>query len=143
MKPRQFVLPFVAGLLLVLGVIAAACGDDGQPSITVEDLTGTYFQSSASVYARFDEDGTFRVANSVAKLDENPDIDLGQFLLEGTLITLMSSDESPTCPGLSGSYQVELTEEGRLQFVLEEDPCGIRKSPTSGAASGPLRRISP
>ncbi len=28
MKPRRFVLLFVAGLLLVLGTIAAACGDD-------------------------------------------------------------------------------------------------------------------
>ena len=140
MKPRLLVLLFIAGLLLVL---AAACGDDGQPPITVEDLTGTWFQSSASVYARFDGDGTFRVANSVAKLEENPDVDIGQFRLEGTLITLMSSDESPRCPGLSGSYQVQLTEEGHLQFDEQDDPCGPRTSSSSGAASGPFRRTSP
>lgn len=123
-------------------LLASACGGGEEQGITVEDFTGTWFQQSAGVYTQFNEDGTFRAALSVANLEDDP-IDLGQYRLEGTLVTFVASDESPTCPGLSGSYQVELIEEGRLQFVLEEDPCGKRKSPTSGAPSGPLRRIEP
>ncbi len=36
MKPRLFVFLFVVALLLVLGTIAAACGDDEEAGVTVE-----------------------------------------------------------------------------------------------------------
>ena len=146
MKRRLFPFLFIASLLLVLVTIAAACGDDDdgeEEGITVEDFTGTWFLSSAGLYVQFNEDGTFRAASSVADLEDEP-FDLGQFRLEGTLFTFTTSDESPLCAGQSGSYQVELTEEGELQFALEEDPnCGPRASLTSGIASGPLSRIEP
>ncbi len=35
MKPRLFVLVFIAGLLLVLGALAAACGDDEAGFVSV------------------------------------------------------------------------------------------------------------
>ena len=123
-------------------LLASACGGGEEEGITVEDFTGRWVQSSSAVWVQFNEDGTFRAALSVADLEQRP-IDLGEFRLEGTLFTFASSDESRDCAGQSGTYQVELTEEGHLQFVLEEDPCGIRASPTSGAPSGPLRRIEP
>ena len=132
-------------IVMALGgsLLASACGGDGEEGITIEDFTGRWVQLSTGVYNQFNEDGTFRVAvGSVANLEDDP-TDLGEFRLEGTLITFITSDESPNCAGQSGTYQVELTEEGHLQFTLEEDPCRLRASSTMGAPSGPLRRISP
>ncbi len=129
-------------LALLFALLASACGGGEEEGVTVEEFTGTWFQSSSGVYSQFNEDGTFRVALSVADLEDDP-ADLGQFRLEGTLVTFTTSDDSPNCAGQSGSYQVELTEEGHLRFVLEEDPCGLRASPSLGLPSGLLRLTSP
>ena len=131
-------------IVMALGgsLLASACGGDGEEGITIEDFTWRWVQLSTGVYNQFNEDGTFRAALSVADLEQRP-IDLGEFRLEGTLFTFASSDESRDCAGQSGTYQVELTEEGHLRFTLEEDPCRLRASSTMGAPSGPLRRISP
>ena len=139
MRKLSFIL---ATTLVALLVLASACGDGEEEGITVEDLTGIWEKMAASRYLQFNEDGTFRGASSVTNLENAPS-PLGQFRLEGTLLTFITSDESPDCAGQSGSYQVQLTEEGELQFVLEEDPCPVRAGPTSGPPSAPWRRISP
>ena len=135
MRKLLFIIVVALGGVL----LPSACGGDGEEGITIEDFTGLWHQSSSGVYNQFNEDGTFLVALSVANLEKAP-VDLGQFRLEGTRVTFTTSDESPECAGLSGSYQVELTEEGELRFVLEEDPCALR---ARDAPSGPLRRIEP
>jgi hypothetical protein len=58
-----------------------------------------------------------------------------EFRLEGTSLTFITSDESALCAGQTGSYQVELTEQGQLQFELEEDPCQERAIHHSGSWS--------
>ncbi len=135
-------LTTLIALALAALLLASACGDgeeEGEEEgITVEDLTGIW--SLSPNYLQFNEDGTYRFASTVADLENLP-FDLGQFRLEGPLLTFTTSDESPVCAGQSGIYQVELTEEGHLQFALEEDPgCALR---ATGVPSLPWRRTSP
>ena len=140
-KPRLFVLLFIAGLLLVLGTIAAACGDDGEEEgITVDDLTGLWQQGSSGNVLQLNEDGTFIGARNPVALEKNEPAGIGEFRLEGTLFTFVTSDDSPNCAGQIGTYQIELTEEGDLQFVLEEDPCAPR---AVGVPDRSYSRISP
>ncbi len=143
MKRRLFLFLFVAALLLVLGTIAAACGDGEEEGITVEDLTGIWERREGGTLIQFNEDGTFRAAVDGARLEDNP-IDLAEFRLEGTLLTFITSEGS-ICPSAQGvrttAYQVELTEEGDLRFVLQgDDPCAER---TRDLGFGPWRRTSP
>ena len=98
------------------------------PSITEEDLIGIWYGYGP---LQFNEDGTYRNARAITWLETAPD-DVGQFRLEGTTLTFISSNDSPNCRGQSGSYQVELTEQGQLQFVLIEDPCQPRVNRRAG-----------
>ncbi len=143
MKPRLFVFLLVAAVLVVLVTIASACGDGEEgAAITVDDLAGIWERQGGSTLVQFNEDGTFRAAQAAASLEDNP-IDLGEFRLEGTLLTFITSESSvcPSAEGVGAAYQVELTEEGDLRFVLQgDDPCAER---TRDLEFGPWRRTSP
>jgi ketosteroid isomerase-like protein len=97
------------------------------PSLTVEYLIGIW-KPSARVYLQFNlEDGTYRVTDSI-DFSEDDIGEEGQFRLEGTLITFTCADDAPSpWAGQSATYQVELTEQGQLQFVVQEDPNSMRK----------------
>ena len=123
--------------LIVTLVVLAAC--QTAPSVTVDDLSGTWQRDGSARILQLNEDGTFRVANSKYLLEDSP-ADVGQFQLEGTLFTLTSSEESRFCPGKTGTYGVELTEEGKLQFTLNEDGC---RSRSQFLRIAPWSRFSP
>ena len=115
----------VFAVILSLGIAIAACGSSGPESgVTVEDLTGVW-KGHEDIHLQFNEDGTYRFAPSFNFLETAP-FEVGQYQLEGESLTLAASDESFECTGLRGSYEVELTEEGQLQFVLQEDECEYR-----------------
>ncbi len=140
MKPRLFALLFVAGLL-VLGILAIACGDDGGENdedaingeITVDDLIGTWRGRATSSFLQLSEDGTYRIATSAEDI-ENTTVEQGQFTLEGTLFTFISNEDSQNCAaGQRGSYEIEVLEEGpsgedRIKQIQVEDECSIRGS---------------
>jgi len=91
----------------------------------VEDLIGIWRHPEGMVL-KLNEDGTYRLAEIVARLETLPS-ELGRFELEGRTFTFITSNESPACTGQTGSYQVELTEQGKLRFVsLQDDPCQWR-----------------
>ncbi len=133
MKPRLFVLVFIAGLL-VLGILAIACGDDGNDEdaingeITVEDLTGTWRAVEAGSLLRLSEDGTYSITVRNITLEQ------GQWTLEGTLFTFISNEDSQNCAaGQRGSYEMEVLEEGpagedRMKQIKVEEECNIRGS---------------
>ncbi len=109
-------------VVVVLFGLVACAGSQSASSITEEDLIGVWDEYGA---LQFNEDGTYRVAKGIPWLETAP-AEAGEFRLEGTTLTFISSNDSQECRGQSGSYQVELTEQGQLQFVLQEDPCQIR-----------------
>ena len=102
------------------------------PITNVDQIIGiwqeTLTQGGARVgtFLHFKEDGTYTVAGElVSNLEDSPQ-EQGQFKFDGGLITIVASDESALCAGQSGTYEVHLTREGRLDFSQREDPCGIR-----------------
>ena len=107
------------GLLLLSGCAAQT------PGLTEEDLIGVWKEVASPHYLHFYPDGTYHLAESVTRLEDSPDEE-GQFRLEAILLTFITSGEGHFCPGqsgTSGTYEVELTEEGWLRFTLSEDPC--------------------
>jgi hypothetical protein len=93
-----------------------------------DDLIGIWQFGSGNfaLFFQFDEDGTYRVAQRVVtNLQDSPN-QLGQFMVEGGLLTLVTSDESVLCAGQTGTYEVHLLEQGRIDMVLQEDPCSLR-----------------
>jgi len=120
-----------AKILVVLVAIvslglAACAGLPPAPSITVKNFTGVWYIARWETYLQLNEDGRYSFADTQQELEEAP-FDAGQFRLEGTLLTFITNNESELCAGQTGSYEVELTEEGQLQFVLQEDPCWERR----------------
>ncbi len=114
------------------------------PSITVEDLTGVWCGLGPKYNClQLNEDGTYRYANLLAWLGEWS-LEIGQFQLEGTSLTLTAGEESKLnidCKGKPGSYEVELTQKDQLQFTpIDDQGCLSRASSLS---SGPWDRIEP
>jgi hypothetical protein len=86
-------------------------------------LTGVWKQDKVGRHLQLNEDWAYRYASEAVWLEKAPR-EIRQFRLEGTLLTLIPSDESYDCKGQPGSYQVELTEEDHLQLeiTLYSDP---------------------
>ncbi len=128
--PTQTLEPPIPTLTPVPPTATAAPStkDVSTPSLMLEDLTGTWHLptmtgSSVAAYLQLNKDGTFRFALSQHDFENQPD-DVGQFRLEGTLITFTSDEDSRTCAGQSsGTYEVELTGEDQLNFQLREEVC--------------------
>jgi hypothetical protein len=102
-------------------------------------LTGVWYLAIYETYLQLNGDGRFSFADTQQELEEAP-FDAGQFRLEGTSLTFIINNESKLCAGQTGSYEVELTEEGELRFVLEEDECWERRL---GVPAEPWSRVEP
>jgi hypothetical protein len=101
-------------------------------SISVEDVIGLWYDADRNEYLQLNQDGTYRVATTVSFLEASP-YEVGEFQLEGTSFTFITSNESPDCKDQTGRYQVKLTEPGQLQFVLQEDACQARADEQPGS----------
>ena len=110
-------------LLLAVVITLAACqaAKSIPEKFTSESLVGIW---AAQGFLQFNDDGTFSLAGS---FEEAPR-DYGEYELIGTTLSLHSSENSFDCPGLHGSYELWLTEEGRLHLTLLEDTCFVRKA---------------
>jgi len=114
--------------MIVLMMLGAACSGNG--GITNEDVTGTWSVRNIGSYVQYKEDGTYSIASTIGGLETGP-IDVGQWTLEGTLITYIASDGSTVCAaGERGIYEVELIDESRMTQVRQDDACSGRSLPT-------------
>jgi hypothetical protein len=113
---------------------------DGQTVFPVEsvaqpvaaDLVGTWRWQYDEFYFQFRDDGTFSADESRDNLDSDTVQDLGQFQLDGTLLTLTSGEATRVCgQGEVGVYEAGLTEDGQLQLILQEDACPQRRAPST------------
>ena len=77
------------------------------------------------LFFQFDEDGTWRHAKRIVTNLEDSPVLIGSFMLEGGLMTIATSDESPLCAGQSGTYEARLLEQGRLDFSQRFDRISI------------------
>jgi hypothetical protein len=111
-------------LVVMVSLGLAACADSQPaPSIGGVDITDIWKQDEGPEVLQLNEDGTFAAAPMNPDFLEKAPTDIGEFRLEGTSFTFITSDESAFCAGQTGRYQVGLTEQGQLEFELEEDPC--------------------
>jgi hypothetical protein len=117
-----WMIPFF-GLIVLLNS-AGTCAEN---HITSKDLIGVWFLNAEIPWAlQLSEDGTFRAAHTVLRLEKVPK-DAGRFVLDGNLLTFISNEYfDGYCKGLSGSYWVELVEEGKLIFMKQKDQCADR-----------------
>ena len=101
-----------------------------ESDIKSSDLVGTWQQqySETPWAVQFNEDGTYRTADTVLRLKNVPQ-DVGRFKLEGTTLTIISNDDSETpCKGLIGRYKIEMTEGRKLELIKQMEQCEERTS---------------
>lgn len=104
-------------------------------------IVGTWSWDTSSTYFQFKEDGTYRYHLYLDKLEQEP-ADVGQYQVEGTVLTFISGDESRVCKaGNRGSYEITITQEGKLELVLQQDECGTRRAPSRNPQR--FTRVSP
>jgi hypothetical protein len=98
---------------------------------SAEEIVGTWHESS--LYIRFDEDGTFRQAHALDKLDSQP-YAISSYRFEGTkmVTTEISVSGVPSCGTKIGSYEIRLLENGNIQIVTIKDQCTPRGGDTAG-----------
>ena len=116
-------------LVVMMGVFIAA-ETYGEDNITMQRLSGiwwTYDADDIPWAIQFNENGTFRIAHTVLRLDKLPK-DEGKFQLEGTSLILISNkDCEGSCKGLKGTYKVEFTKYDKLRLKEQDDQCLERK----------------
>jgi hypothetical protein len=138
MKTKAKIL--VALMVAILSSGLGACaGLQPTSSMTAKNLTGVWHMASRDLYFQLNQDGTYGFGDSRRLLEKSP-FDTGQYRLEGTSLIFITSEKSWLCAGKTGNYKVELTEEGQLEFVPQEDPCWER---SSGIPSEPWDRVEP
>ncbi len=93
-------------------------------TLSLEVLIGTWEKDAGTGVNQFNEDGVMVHANSKFVLDSAP-LTLGQFRLDGNLL-IMTTDEGRICEGITATYAIALTEEGKLYTEVVEDECDDR-----------------
>jgi len=99
---------------------------------SLEDLAGTWHKTTPStyggeIYRQFREDGSYRVAGSIAELESNPRV-IGNYRFEDHLLTLEDVSGDPpwddcVASRQVGKYEVQRLENGYIRFVKVEDEC--------------------
>ncbi len=116
--------------LIVMSIIFIAAETCGEDKITMNKLSGvwwTYDANEVPWAIKFNEDGSYRMAHTVLRLNKMPK-DEGKFQLKGTSLTLISNkDCEGSCKGLEGSYKVEFTKYDKLMLIEQADQCMERK----------------
>ena len=90
------------------------------------DVVGIWRSTSGGVFLEFREDGTFSGSNSIDSLTTNP-LWFGDYEVVDRVLTYDTSDESRHCPGIKGTFELELTEEGELKQSSIDDACTDRR----------------
>ena len=124
------VIPVVVIILVVMVGALDVPETYAEDDITVQKLLGIWWTYREQVpwAIQFNEDGTFRSAHTVLRLQSSPE-DEGRFKLEGTSLTLIShQDCEGYCKGMKGVYKVEFTKLNQLLLKPLEDECSARKT---------------
>ena len=126
MKLRSPVFFMAIIFMFFSAVENGQCTDTG---VQLNDLIGIWRPDTNSdmfiSYIKFYDDGTYRIAYSVEKIETRP-IDKGQIKLEGKDITFIPS-ESPACETITGTYIIKKIEKGKFEFTVQKDLCDRRR----------------
>jgi hypothetical protein len=120
-------------MLTALAVVAllGACGsDDSEPSLS-DTLTGSTWLTQDDYYQTYHDDGTYAVDTTMAGAEGDvsaADTEWGTWTLDENVLSLTADAESAYCAGVTGTYLLEVTEDGnRIEVSLESDDCSARR----------------
>ena len=147
---KTFTVIIALGALLLAGCSTIVLPPTTTPAPTetpvpvlaksVDDIIGNWRIVGSDyrpVFVQFSEDGTYRMASAkVTNLKDAPG-QQGQFMLEGGLLTFVTSSESAFCADQIGTWEVHLFEEGRIGLFLDEDECSLREGTNFSALEEP------
>lgn len=134
-------------LALVLAFFGFGCQSNA--GFSKDDLIGTW-EWKGQAFVLFSEDESYKLVDEGGQnLLETAPSDFGIFEMEGMEITLISSEESPSCPGITGIYVVEQREDNTINLVAQEDSCELYSgnflvfNRSNFFKNTPLTKISP
>ena len=104
-------------------------GQSTEPVIQLQDLIGIWKPDTTNdmfiSFIKFYDDGTYRIAYDVEKIETIP-TDKGKIKLEEKDITFIPS-ESPMCKTNKGKYTINKIEKNKFEFTVKEDLCDRRR----------------
>ena len=116
----------IVGLVAALAAVVALTGCQQRTTDKAVDVVGIWRATSGGVLLEFREDGTFSRSTNIDLLTTNP-LWFGDYEVVGRVLTYDTSDESRNCPGIKGTFELELTEEGELKQSSIDDACTDRR----------------
>lgn len=136
MGPRGWWIRFVGIALMTVLVVAlaqtatppAAASEAYVVVTSAEQVLGTWSTQIGGPAIRFEEDGAYREAWTVATLDSAPFV-ISTYGFD-TAVMIVAGGTAvgvPDCGDAVGRYEVRLFENGSLQMVPIEDPCSARR----------------
>jgi hypothetical protein len=127
---------FVLSLLVTGLVVLAGCGSgsDDEALSTLGELSGVWQRSAVhtaygNVYVAFNEDGSYRLATGSAERIKTHSLTEGEIWFEKGQLHIRDTSGSPSGPACLGPeqvgiYEVQRHEDGKIEFVSVDDPCG-------------------
>lgn len=98
------------------------------PKIQVSDIAGKWkWVGEPPTYFIYNEDGTYLIQRGIAS--DLFTLDVGQFILKDSTLTLTTSENNYCATGAQGIYTISITEDGRLESTLVQDDCWERRPP--------------
>jgi hypothetical protein len=120
--------------LLLLAACSTAEVEPG-PMTSFDDIAGTTYErqgAGAPAYFHFFEDGTIHMSTNQDLVVDSPQ-GIHETRFEGTKVFLHqikgSCDDNPADQVFDqddATYEIDVLENGNLQLVAIEDPCGVR-----------------
>jgi hypothetical protein len=117
-------------IILLLLTSCAAFAPSPTLATDINDIVGIWQSAGgggAEVFYQFEQDGTYRVARGVVENLEDQTYVTGEFWFEGMQLHLKQTTatvpQDDVCATAIAIYEVQLLENGNLNFVVIEDAC--------------------
>ena len=117
---------FAIVVAISLFLMSGCTSSDPILATSADDIIGIFASTGGATYARFDEDGTFRLGPSLMLVTNEPPITPpGEYWFEGEQLHL-KPDDDPICDNITAVYEVQPLDSGNLRFVANDDACDHR-----------------
>ncbi len=108
-----------SSIVIALFLLAGCAASGPKLASSAEDIAGTWQSTIGSPEAHFNEDGTLRV-----EFEGNAHAN-GEYWFEGTRFFIKKPFGNECFNAETGIYEVELLENGNLNFTVIDDECMI------------------